>query len=68
MEAGMDRYPNKRIRFRRGGKFCRPPSLEDMGLPVAKGKMTCAGCGHTWRPVLTTGICPECGEAEKAKD
>ena len=59
------RYANKRQMFRKRGRFAKPPSLEQMGYPVAHGEMTCANCGHTWRPILITGMCPVCGSQDK---
>ena len=61
----IERYANKRRVFRRGGRFAKPPSLEQLGYPVAHGEMTCADCGYKWLPILTTGKCPECGSQEK---
>lgn len=50
---------------RRGGRFAKAPSLEDLGLPVAHEEMVCANCGHRWHPILTTGNCPQCGAVVK---
>ena len=56
------RYANKRQMFRSSGRFSRPPSLEEMGMPVnAGGELTCRGCGGKSIPVLITGTCCYCG-------
>lgn len=60
----MERYSNGRSLLRQGGRFAKQPTLEQMGLPVAKGGMKCI-CGHEWTPILTTGICPKCGSQDK---
>jgi len=62
----MERYTNKRRLFRHNGRFSKPPSLEQMGYPVAHSEMTCANCGHKWFPILITGHCPKCDSQEKA--
>lgn len=64
----MERYRNKRVMFRHGGRFAKAPSLEALGFPVAHGEMECAKCGHRWYPLVTTGICPKCGSEEKAPE
>jgi len=60
-----ERYANKRMMFRKGGKFSKAPSLERMGFDVNKAEQTCANCGHKWFPVLATGLCPQCDTALK---
>ena len=60
------KYANKRQVFRRGGRFSKPPTLADMGFPVADGERTCRHCGHKWWPVLETGTCPNCNTKRAA--
>ena len=59
-----EQYANKRMLFRNGGAFAKTPTLESMGFDVADGPMTCV-CGHSWRPIVKTGVCPKCGSKEK---
>lgn len=57
------------IQRRSGGQF-RRTTLRDFGITqdqMADSDMTCANCGHTWRPILKTGYCPKCGSQEKAQ-
>lgn len=61
----MERYRNKRVLFRAGGRFAKAPSLESLGFQVAHGEMECANCHHRWYPVLVTGLCPNCGATDK---
>lgn len=65
----MERYKNKRMMFRKGGKFAKAPSLKEQGYPVSDGNEVCAHCGfgsnEPWRPILKTGYCPECEGTEK---
>lgn len=56
----MERYRNKRMLFRSGGRFAKAPSLEQMGFDVCDGPRRCS-CGHVWSPLLASGRCPECG-------
>jgi predicted Zn-ribbon and HTH transcriptional regulator len=46
--------------FRRGGRFSKAPSLEQMGFEVNDRERTCANCGENFFPVLVTGRCPKC--------
>lgn len=53
-----------RILWRLGnGRFRPVPSLEALGYDVAKGPKECNNCGHVWRPVLVSGLCPKCDSA-----
>lgn len=56
----MERYANKRMLFRNGGRFAKAPSLEALGFDVADGPRRCS-CGHVWSPILASGSCPVCG-------
>ena len=59
------RHPSGRIIARDAkGRFTKL-SFNDLD-GAAEGKMKCAQCGHIWRPLLKTGICPKCGCKEKA--
>jgi len=57
-----ERYANKRKMFRRGGRFTKPPTLEQMGVEVADicDRRKCGNCGHEWRPLLAQCVCPLC--------
>jgi hypothetical protein len=60
-----ERYANKRMMFRSGGRFSKPPTLADLGFDVNNdGAVTCV-CGFTFTPVLRTGKCPKCGSQER---
>jgi len=57
-----------RMVFRRSnGQFRRTPSLEEMGLPIAKTPRTCNACGETWHPLVTYGTCPKCGSEDNSR-
>ena len=57
------KYANGRLVHRKGGRFVRPPSLEQMGFAVNKGgELTCRKCGGKSIPVLLTGTCCHCGQ------
>lgn len=61
MSRAPDRYPNKRLRSRKSGRFAKAPSLEQMGFDVNDGTVhECAHCGERWIPLLRTGKCPRC--------
>lgn len=55
-----ERYPNKRLLHRQGGRFAKAPTLDQMGFEVNDGPRRCS-CGHVWSPLLATGTCPACG-------
>jgi len=57
----MEKYANKRMLRREGGRFAKPPTLEAMGLPLAKGERKCGSCGYRCFPILEAWKCPECG-------
>lgn len=56
------KHRNGRIQHRaRGGQF-RHSTLLDVGITNGCHRARQCQCGHIWRPIVTTGICPECGE------
>jgi hypothetical protein len=57
-----DRYHNKRMVFRRSGRYAKAPSLEGLGFDVnTVGELTCRGCGKTSTPLVISGTCCHCG-------
>lgn len=56
-----ERYANKRQLFRRGGRFTKPPTLEQMGVVLDDGELRkCGNCGFEWHPFLQDCVCPKC--------
>lgn len=55
------KYANNRLVFRRGGCFCAPPSLAELGYDVNDQERACRACGEKSVPVLVSGTCCHCG-------
>jgi hypothetical protein len=57
------KYANKRLAYRNRGRFAKPPSLEEMGMPINKSDepLACENCGRQCHPILAVGWHCICG-------
>lgn len=63
----MEKYNNRRVMVRQGGKFAKAPTLEQQGYAINTSRQMCTNCKHEWMPILATGKCPKCDEQLKTE-
>ncbi|MBA1203643.1 hypothetical protein G7009_18130 [Pseudomonas capeferrum] len=63
----MEKYSNRRVLHRKGGKFASAPTLEQQGYAINTSRFTCAECSHEWAPILVPVKCPKCSAAIKSE-